>query len=102
MLFQSLTGGSPHAMVERMNDLSDIVEDSCSECARLLGEYEAATFEQARIHKALDIANHLRDRNVARCLTLEAFALTSRQRRARASLAEHKAVAHQIARGASH
>ena len=76
--------------------------DGCLECLELLSTYEAATFEQAKIHNALSIANHLRDRTAAKRLTLEAYEVTGRQRRARAALAEHQAMAHQIVDALTH
>jgi len=66
----------------------------CLECDRLLSQYEAATFEQARVHNALEIANHIRDRAVTRRLTLEAYEVTARRRNARAALAEHHELIH--------
>jgi hypothetical protein len=83
-------------------DRSTSVADGCPECARLLSEYEAATFEQSKIHNALNIANHLRDRDGARRLTLDAYDVTARQRKARAALAEHHAAVHQTARVLTH
>jgi hypothetical protein len=66
----------------------------CAACVELLRKYETATFEQAKIHSALNIANHLRDRAAARRLTLEAFEVTTRQREARAALQAHRDSAH--------
>lgn len=66
----------------------------CHECDRLLKEYEAATFAQARIHNQLEIANRLRDRGSTRRLTLEAFDITDRRRTARETLTRHRESAH--------
>jgi hypothetical protein len=72
------------------------VISECPECGRLLSQYQAATFEQAKIHDALDEANYLRDRASSRRLTLEAYEVTSRRRGARAALARHHESAHGI------
>lgn len=66
----------------------------CLECARLLGKYEAATFEQAKIHNALGIAERSGDRTSTRRLTLDAYDVTSRQRNARAAFEQHRETCH--------
>lgn len=66
----------------------------CPDCERLLSQYEAATFEQAKVHNALDAANYLRDPAITRRLTLEAYAVTACRRRARAALAQHHEAVH--------
>lgn len=66
----------------------------CPECDRLLAQYEAATFEQAKIHNALDIASSIRDRDSRRRLTLDAYEVTARRRGARAALNQHRQRAH--------
>lgn len=68
----------------------------CPECDRLLSQYQSATFEQAKIHDALEEANYVRDRASTRRLTLEAYEVTSRRRGARAALAKHHETAHGI------
>jgi hypothetical protein len=73
----------------------------CFECERLLKTYEAATFEQARIHNAMDIAGCMRDAFETRRLTLDAFAVTNRRRTARAAMKQHYREAHQVAAGAA-
>lgn len=66
----------------------------CPDCDHLLAKYEAATFAQAKIHNALDIAGHLRDRDAVRRLTLDAYEVTARRRNARQALAAHRESAH--------
>jgi hypothetical protein len=67
----------------------------CFECDRLSSIYEAATFEQARIHNAMDTARQLRDLSATRRLTLEAYDVTDRRRSARADLIRHQTAAHE-------
>jgi hypothetical protein len=76
---------------------SDNLASECVECALLLGKYEAATFEQAKIHNAMDIARHLGDRLATRRLTLEAYEVTARRHTARAVLMQHRDAAHRVA-----
>src|ERR1700735_3160747 len=71
--------------------------DECVECARLLARYEAATFEQARIHNAFDLALNLGDYPSTRHIKLEAFAVTTRRNGARAEFVDHQAMAHRFA-----
>src|SRR5579871_4260070 len=66
----------------------------CTACELFESRYEAATFDLARIHNALDIAEHLRDRDSIRKLTLEAFAISDRKRAARASYVRHRKDCH--------
>ncbi len=66
----------------------------CLECDRLQSQYEAATFEQAKIHNALDIASQLRDPASTRRLTLEAYEVTARRRKTRAAVAQHRRAVH--------
>jgi hypothetical protein len=73
---------------------SPTAEHQCTECEILESRYEAAVFELARIHNALDIAERLRDRDSIRKLTLEAFERASRKRAARASYVKHREECH--------
>jgi hypothetical protein len=72
------------------------IVSGCFECDRLLKTYEAATFEQARIHNAMDIASHMHDALETRRLTLDAFAVTDRRRTARAAMKQHYRETHQV------
>jgi hypothetical protein len=69
----------------------------CVECARFLAKYEAATFEQARIHNALDLALLIGDYPSTRHIKIEAYAVTARRNNARAAFAEHQEAAHRSA-----
>jgi hypothetical protein len=69
----------------------------CIECSRLLARYEAATFEQARIHNALDLAERCGDYTSTRYLKLEAFAVTARRNDAHAAYVEHEKKDHRFA-----
>jgi hypothetical protein len=68
--------------------------DECTECARLLEKYEAATFEDARIHSAFDLANLLGDFTSARHIKLEVAAVTARRYGARAAFIQHQRGVH--------
>lgn len=61
-----------------------------------MSQYQTATFEQAKIHDALDEANYLRDRDFTRRLTLEAYEVTARRKSARAALRRHNESVHGI------
>jgi hypothetical protein len=69
----------------------------CAKCVRLLSEYEAATFEQAKIHNALDIVQHREDRLSCRVLKLEAYAITARRNGAHAAFVQHQEIEHRSA-----
>lgn len=66
----------------------------CLECDLLLSRYESATFELARIHNALDIAERIGDGQVSRKLRLEAYDAAERKRIARSALARHRELTH--------
>jgi hypothetical protein len=68
--------------------------DECAECMRLLAKYEAATFEDARIHNAFDLANRLGDYTSSRHIKLEVDAVTARRYGARAAFLQHQGGAH--------
>lgn len=74
-------------MISCINTNSD-----CIECDMLLSRYESTTFELARIHNALDIAERMRDRQAIRKLTLEAYEVAERKRTARSALLRHQAL----------
>jgi len=76
---------------------SNRMSDACLECALLLGKYEAATFEQAKIHNALDRAQHLNDPISARRLKLEAYDITARRRSSLDAYEQHQDAAHRFA-----
>jgi hypothetical protein len=61
---------------------------------RLLSEYEAATFEQAKIHNVLDTAQYREDRLSYRILKMEAYAITSRRSSAHLAFGRHQDEAH--------
>jgi hypothetical protein len=68
------------------------IKDDCTGCAYLLSKYEAATFEQARIHNELDLAERLRI--PTQSLKLEAYEVTARRNSARAAFQQHHQTAH--------
>jgi hypothetical protein len=68
--------------------------DECTECARLLAKYEAATFEDARIHSAFDLANRLGDFTSTRHIELEVAAVMARRYGARAAFVQHQGGLH--------
>ena len=70
------------------------IADECAECTYLLCKYEAATFEQAKIHNALDIAEYLQDRLSTRLIKLEAYEVTARRGSACSALVRHQRLAH--------
>lgn len=70
---------------------------ACVECALLLGKFEAATFEQARIHNALDRAQHFNDLISARRLKLEERYITARRRSSLDAYEHHQDAAHSYA-----
>lgn len=70
------------------------IADKCMECVRLLSNYEAATFEQAKIHNALDTAQYREDRLAHRVLKMEAYAITSRRGSAHLAFVLHQDEAH--------
>jgi hypothetical protein len=68
--------------------------EQCLDCARLLGRYEALTFEQARIHNWLDLSRIGTDRKETKRLTLLAFDVTARRDEAREAFREHQVAGH--------
>lgn len=69
-------------------------DSGCLECANLQSKYEALVFEQARIHNRLDIAEHVGDPILLRCLKLEAYQVTNRIKEARLALTGHDNAEH--------
>jgi len=70
------------------------INSGCRHCDQLRAQYEAATFDLARIHNALEIAEYLGDRDSRRRLKLAAFQTAERQRNARTALARHQEMEH--------
>jgi hypothetical protein len=68
--------------------------DECAECVRLLAKYEAATFEDARIHNAFDLANRLGDYTSIGPMKLEVEAVTVRRYGARDAFVQHQGGPH--------
>ena len=68
--------------------------DQCVQCDVLLSLYESATFELAKIHNQIDTAEHGQDRALTRQLTLQAYEVAERLRRARSTLARHRETDH--------
>ena len=91
--FAESCNGNSHALVPYVINSYNIAEE-CGECAHLLCKYEAATFEQAKIHNALAIAEHLQDRLSTRLIKLEAYEVTARRSRVRSALVQHQRLAH--------
>jgi hypothetical protein len=71
----------------------------CEDCTRLLSKVEALTFEQARIHNSLNIADLCGDRFSARKLTLRAYEINKERQDARDALAIHEAMHRPLAAG---
>jgi len=88
--------GNSRAWISVMNSSYDLA-DGCPKCVRLLSEYEAATFEQARIHNSLDIVQHCEDRLSSRVLKLEAYTITARRNGAHAAFLQHQEIEHRFA-----
>jgi|ERR1700733_1758329 hypothetical protein len=92
-LYSATCNGDACALSTVVTD-SSLPIDECVECALLLTKYEAATFAQAKIQNALDIAQSLSDAPSLRRLTLEARDVAARRITARAAFLEHRDVAH--------
>jgi hypothetical protein len=75
-----------------MNDKNAAVE--CEQCIVLLSRYEAATFAEARLHNAQDIASHIGNPAEVRSLEIEAEAITARRTRLREALVLHEETNH--------
>ena len=66
------------------------ISNDCESCTRLLSKVEALTFEQARVHNSLYIANLSSDRASARALTLRAYEVNKQRQEAREALEIHR------------
>ena len=66
------------------------ISNDCESCTRLLSKVEALTFEQARVHNSLYIANLSSDRASARKLTLRAYEINKQRQEAREALQIHR------------
>ncbi len=64
--------------------------DECIECDILLGQYESATFDLARLQNALETAERLRDGESIRRLTRAMDDTAHRQKSAGAILKRHR------------
>jgi hypothetical protein len=68
---------------------------ACVECAHLLGKYEAATFEQAKLDSAWEMALYSNEPLSARLLYFEAELAAIRRSSARATFVQHQNAAHE-------